>query len=89
MALHNRTHADLVLRSAGILLLCLAVLIGRRLFAVPDVGAKYDPVAYLLALIGVSSASAGAALAMLGRHLFDQVELPARWTIHEPRRWKD
>ena len=86
MALRNHNHADLALRSAGILLVCLAALIGRRLFAVPDSGAKYDPIAYLLALIGMSSACAGAALTVLGRHLFDQVELPARWALHEPPR---
>ena len=86
MALRNLYRADLALRVVGLLLLCLAALIGRRLFAVPDSGAKYDPIAYLLALIGMSSACAGAALTVLGRHLFDQVELPARWTIHEPSR---
>lgn len=86
MALRNRRHADLALRSAGLLLLGLAALIGRHLFAVPDSGAMHDPIAYLFALIGMGSACAGAALTVLGRHLFDQVELPARWTIHEPPR---
>jgi hypothetical protein len=86
MALYERKYGDLTLRLTGVLLLSLAVLIGRHLFAVPDVTGKVRLSAYLLALIGMASACAGAALAVLGRHLFDQVELPARWTIHLPER---
>jgi hypothetical protein len=87
MAWQDRNHAGLGLRLAGALLLVLAGLIGHRLFATPDPHAKREPVAYLLALIGMSSASTGAALMVLGRHLFDQVNLPPRWTIHNaPRR---
>ena len=86
MAMHERKFADLALRLAGLLLLTLAWLIGRHLFAVPDVTASFRPSAYLLALVFTTSACAGAALAALGRHLFDQVELPARWTIHLPER---
>ena len=86
MAMHERKFADLALRLAGLLLLALAALIGRHLFAVPDLTARFRASAYLLALVGMVSACAGAALAVLGRHLFDQVELPARWTIHLPER---
>jgi len=88
MAWWKRKSADLGLRLAGLLLLLLAEQIGHHLFAIPDSGAKYAPLAYLLALIGMSSLSAGAALAVLGRHLFDEVELPARWKIHNPPRRK-
>lgn len=84
MAIYERKHADLALRLAGLLLLALAVLIGHHLFAVADITGKVRASAYLLALIGMASACSGAALAVLGRHLFDQVELPARWTIHLP-----
>lgn len=84
MAFHERKYADLMLRAAGLLLLALAALIARIAFAVPDPTARFRASAYLLALIGMASASAGSALAMLGRHLFDQVELPARWRIHVP-----
>ncbi len=84
MAAHERKYADLALRLSGLLLLALAVLIGRHLFAVPDATGKIRASAYLLALIGMVSACPGAAMAVLGRHLFDQVELPARWIIHLP-----
>ena len=86
MAMHEWKFGDPVLRLAGLLLLALAWLIGRHLFAVPDVTAKYRASAYLLAMVGTTSACAGSALVVLGRHLFDQVELPARWTIHLPER---
>jgi hypothetical protein len=35
--------------------------------------------AYLLALVGFLGASAGSALALYGRHLFDEIEVSARW----------
>jgi hypothetical protein len=89
MAWHDREYADPVLRLAGLALLCVAVLVGRHLFAVPDPRGKVTASAYLLALIGMASACTGAALAVLGRHLFDEVELSARWTIHTPPRRRD
>jgi hypothetical protein len=82
---YERKYAGLVLRLIGLLLLMLATLIGRHLFGVADLAAKTRPSAYALALIGMASACSGAALAVLGRHLFDQVELSARWTIHAAR----
>jgi hypothetical protein len=84
MAFHERKYADLALRLAGMLLLGLAVVVGRHLFDAPDVAAKIRPSAYLLGLVFMTSVSSGAALAVLGHHLFDQVELPSRWTIHDP-----
>ena len=90
MAWHDRKYADATLRLAGLALLCLAALVARDLFAAPDPQGKVTAAAYLLALIGMTSACAGAAMAALGRHLFDEVELSARWTIHEsPRRRRD
>lgn len=87
MVWRKRKHVGSGLRLAGLLLLVVAGLIGHGLFATPDPQATHEPIAYLLALIGMSSGSAGAALAVLGRHLFDQVDLPTRWTIHDaPRR---
>jgi hypothetical protein len=83
---YERKYASLLLRLAGLLLLAVAVLIGRHLFGVADPSGKIRAGAYLLALIGMASACAGAALTMLGRHLFDQVELPARWIVHIPPR---
>lgn len=89
MAWHDRKYADPALRLAGLALLCVALLVARHLFAVPDPQGKVTASAYLLALIGMASACAGAALTVLGRHLFDEVELSARWTIHVPPRRDD
>ena len=84
MAFHERKYADLLLRLAGMMLLALAFFVGRHLFGGADPAARTKPSAYLLALIFITSLSPGAAMASLGRHLFDQVELSARWTIHSP-----
>jgi hypothetical protein len=90
MAWQDRKYADAALRLAGLVLLCVAVLVARHLFAASDPQGKVTASAYLLALIGMASACGGAAMAVLGRHLFDEVELSARWTIHEsPRRQRD
>jgi len=86
MAFHERKYADLMLRLAGMVLLALAFLIGHHLFDISDIAAKVRPSAYLLGLVFMTSVSSGAALAVLGYHLFDQVELPSRWTIHDPER---
>ncbi len=86
MAWHDRKYADAVLRLTGLALLGFAIMVARHLFAAPDPQGKVTATAYLLALIGMVSACAGAAMAVLGRHLFDEVELSARWTIHQPPR---
>ena len=82
MPFHERKYANLGLRLIGFVLFGLGALIGSHLFAVPDPTASIRILPYLLALIGMTSTCAGAALAVLGRHLFDQVDLSARWTIH-------
>ena len=70
---------NLILRLIGLALLCLAVLIGRRLFAVPNAHAKERPLVYLLAAAGMASACGGAVLTVIGRHLLDPGHpLPAR-----------
>ena len=84
MAFHERRYAGLGLRLTGLLLIGLAALVARHLFGAADPTAKVRASAYLLAGIGMVSGCAGAALAVLGRHLFDQVDLPARSTIHLP-----
>lgn len=87
MAWHEKRGADAVLRLAGAIMLAIAGLTARRLFGAANPYAKVTPLCYLLALIGMVSASAGAALAALGHHLFDPVELPPRWRLHDtPRR---
>ena len=84
MAWHERKYAGLALRLAGLALFALAAEIGRHIFVAADPTAKLRVLPYLLALIWIASLSAGTALTVLGRHLFDQVELPARWRIHVP-----
>jgi len=86
MAWHERKYAGAALRLAGLALLALALDLGRHLFAVADPAAKLRPQAYLLAMLWLISLSAGAALTLVGRHWFDQIELPARWRIHVPPR---
>ena len=82
MAWHERKYAGPALRLAGLALLALAVEAGRHIFVAADPTAKLRALPYLMGLIWIASLSAGAALAVLGPHLFDQVELPARWRIH-------
>ena len=81
MPWYEKKKADMLLRLAGLALLGLAFVIGRHLFGAADPRGKTTPLCYLLALVGMASASSGAALAVLGRHLFDQVALSARWTL--------
>jgi len=82
MAWHERKYAGAALRLAGLALLALAFVVGRQLFAVADPAAKLRPQAYLLALLWFVGLSTGAALLLVGRHWFDQIELPARWRVH-------
>ena len=89
MAWHDRKYADAALRLAGLASLCVAALVARPLFAAADPQGRLRASAYLLALIGVISGCAGAAMTVLGRHLFDEVELSARWAIHVLRRHED
>lgn len=82
-AWHRSWRADIGLRILGLTLCAIAYqalahLVGMRPPAAPH---QSGPLAYLLAAIGFMSASAGTALALLGKHLFDQVEVSARWRI--------
>jgi len=86
MPLHERKYASLGLRLAGLVLLGLGALIWRHLFAVSDPAARFKVLPYLLGLIGIASTSTGAALAALGHHLFDQIDLSPRWTVHTAAR---
>lgn len=87
MGWRARRFANLALRLAGLALSGIAASIDCRMFAAPDPQARMQVLSYLLALIDVVSTSAGAALLVLGLHLFDPVDLPSRWKIHRaPRR---
>lgn len=67
------------LRAAGLLLCCLSYVAFVRLVALRTPPQTADAIAYLLAAIGFMSASAGSAMLFLGNHLFDEVEVSARW----------
>jgi hypothetical protein len=84
MAWHERKFTGLALRFAGLTLIVIAWRLGHPLFAAPDPQAKLRALPYLLALVWIVSSCVGSALAVLGRHLFDPVELPSRWKIHAP-----
>jgi len=74
---HRKPWAGLIIRITGLALLAVAAFTARRLFA--RATTPPDGLEYLLALIAFASASAGCAMATLGAHLFDQVEVSARW----------
>jgi hypothetical protein len=77
---HERASAKVLLRLAGVALLALAWAMAealrRRALAGPVTG---DAPAYLLAALSFVGASAGAALVLMGGHLFDKIEIAARW----------
>jgi hypothetical protein len=77
---HEKAGANVLLRLAGVALLALAWAVGealhRRALAGPVNG---DVLAYLLAALTFVCATAGAALAVMGSHIFDQIEIAARW----------
>jgi hypothetical protein len=70
-----------MLRFAGAVLLALsyvaAMALRARALGGPITG---DPLAYLLAAVSFMLGSGGAALLVLGRHLFDHVEVARRWS---------
>jgi len=82
----SRTRtASLGLRLAGVLLLALAYAAARALRARAVAGpVAGDPLAWLLAAASFVSASGGTALAVMGHHLFDQVQIARRWSRYAP-----
>ena len=80
----------LSLRLAGAGLLAIAALAATRLAALAhDSDPTTMPLAYLLAAIVFGSASAGAALLIHGRHLFDPVRVAGRWARQTVARRED
>ena len=78
---HRSRKADIVLRCAGALLCRAAYLAWAHLVAWPR-GASdntADMLAVALAAVAFLGASAGSAMLCLGRHLFDDVRISARW----------
>lgn len=85
-AWHRSWTADIALRALGLALCGVAYaaithLIAARPPAPPRSAGFVD---YSLATIGFLTASAGTALALLGRHLFDDIEISARWQNTPP-----
>ena len=80
MRWHREGWAGLALRVAGAALLSGSAIVLSYLFDRFG-GARGAPGAFelLLALIGFASASAGSAMLLLGAHLFDEIEISARW----------
>jgi hypothetical protein len=80
MPWYEKNGASLALRLAGVALLGLAwfaaSLLRSRALAGPVEG---DPVAFLLAGATFVCGSGGALLGLLGRHIFDRVEVSRRW----------
>ena len=76
---HRTRGADVALRVAGLILCWAAYAIFGRLMALPVAFRASGVAAYALALAGFVGASAGSALALYGKHLFDEIEVSARW----------
>lgn len=79
MVWHRSRRADLGLRAGGLCLLAIAGLALRGLIALHITSGDADAFAFLLALIAFLSASLGSAATVLGGHLFEEVEVSARW----------
>jgi hypothetical protein len=78
---HQKRAADIGLRSGGAALCSLSWLAFRTLFhlRLAPWPAAPGSSAFALAAIGFLCASAGAALLVLGHHMFDEIELGERW----------
>jgi hypothetical protein len=72
---------DLFLRAAGLGLISLAVFAARHLYFMEHLPPVHQasPAEMAVAAIAYLSASAGVILAVIGIHIYDQVEIPARW----------
>lgn len=76
---HRSWRGDVALRVAGLLLGWISCGAFRRLAAMEVPHHAAGLFAYALAAIGFLAASGGGAMLMLGRHLFDRIEVSARW----------
>lgn len=75
-------RADRVLRLSGLVLLAVAGVALRWLTALHVPPQSAGLLAYGLGAVTYVTASSGAALVMLGRHLFDEVAISPRWGRH-------
>jgi hypothetical protein len=81
VAWHRSIKADLGLRFLGLVLCGISFLAVSHLYGLRQAHRGGDPdfLCFGLAAIGFLAASAGGALTCLGNHLFDEVEVPARY----------
>jgi hypothetical protein len=78
VAWHRSWKADIGLRLLGLLCGAVAGVMFSHLFAMRLPRAP-GVLAYAMAATGFVSASASAALTLLGHHLFDEIEVSSRW----------
>ncbi|MBB3350071.1 hypothetical protein [Sphingomonas sp. BK069] len=76
---HRSRSGDVALRAGGLCLWALSYFAVARLGSLNLPPMKAGPLSFTLASIGFVAASAGGLLLSLGRHLFDEVEVSARW----------
>jgi len=80
MLWYQRTGAGALLRVAGMGILATGYFAAIWLQSRATAGAlNGDPLAYLLAAAAFLCGSVGSALAVLGTHIFDRVEVAQRW----------
>lgn len=75
-------RADRTLRLMGLVLLAVAGVALRWLTALHVPPQSAGLLAYGLGAVAYVGASSGAALVILGRHLFDEVAVSPRWRRH-------
>ncbi|MBW6522788.1 hypothetical protein KZ810_04690 [Sphingomonas sp. RHCKR47] len=78
-AWHRSRRADVGLRAAGLLFGWIGYAAIARLIAMHVAPREAGLPTLAIAAVGFMAASAGSAMAALGRHLFDEVEVSARW----------
>jgi hypothetical protein len=78
---HQKRGASALLRMGGLGILAIAWAAGTALArraATP--GIDSDPLAYFLAVVTFLGGSFGSVVTVLGRHIFDRVEIARRWS---------
>lgn len=79
---NNRTLLQSIgLRLAGLGLLALAAFAARHLYHMAHIGPVHEgtPAEFVVAAMAFFTASSGGILLALGIHIFDKVEISARW----------
>ena len=77
---HERPPFKIALRLGGVALLGIAWWSAATLLRRYGGKAEHPPLEYLLAVSALVCAVAGSALTVMGHHLFDKIEVAARWS---------